>query len=66
MKKIALNPEQLRVDSFHVEVRRDGAPGTVHGHRAGEGGADFVSVRPNSQCPVDTCAATCATLICFC
>ena len=62
MKKIALNPDQLRVESFHVETERNGASGTVHGH----GAAEFASVRPNSQCPVDTCAATCATLICLC
>jgi hypothetical protein len=57
MKKIGLNPEQLSVESFHMESDGDGAPGTVHGHS---------QTLPNSQCPVLTCAATCATYVCEC
>jgi hypothetical protein len=65
MKKIMLNPEQLCVESFHVEGLRDGAAGTVHGQ--GVGGAEFInSVQPNTQCAVNTCQGTCETLVCLC
>lgn len=67
MRKISLDPEQLRVDTFHVDAGRDEAAGTVHGHREAEGKDLFSTMtRPNSQCPVNTCANTCATYVCFC
>ncbi len=64
MKKISLNPEQLRVDTFRLDEDRAGAPGTVQGHRAADGGAEFFATNAASGCI--TCAPTCMTLICEC
>lgn len=64
MKKISLNPEQLRVDTFHVDETRTGAVGTVQAHRAVQGGEEFFVTNAASGC--NTCAATCETLICIC
>ena len=64
MKKISLNPEQLRVDTFHVDPNRGGAAGTVQGHRAGDGGDEFFATNAASGCA--TCAVTCETLVCIC
>jgi hypothetical protein len=62
MKKIVLNPEQLRVESFHVDAGRQGAAGTVQGH--GAGGAELFL--PPTREPNLTCAASCETVICIC
>lgn len=64
MKKISLNPEQLRVETFCLDEGRAGAPGTVQAHRAVDGGADFFATNAASGC--NTCAPTCVTLICEC
>lgn len=56
MKKIVLNPEQLRVESFPVESGRAGATGTVQG-------AELLALTKE---PDLTCAHTCETIICIC
>jgi hypothetical protein len=64
MKKISLNPEHLRVESFRVDVDGSGGKGTVQAHRAGDGGDAFFVTNAASGC--NTCAATCLTLVCVC
>ena len=43
MKKLKLDPESLRVESFDVRGRRDAAKGTVAAH-------SFFTAAPNQAC----------------
>ena len=66
MRKLTLDPESLRVESFRTAVRPAGR-GTVHGARADVvpiiPGADTGCTEPcmsnESQCPILSCGSDC-------
>lgn len=66
MRKLTLNPESLRVESFLTAARPTGR-GTVHGARAvvvpelpgGDSGCTDPCMSNESQCPILSCGSDC-------
>ena len=59
MKKVILNAEELRVESFPTVVDPDGEQGTVHGHFATQGHTCVVETACAARSCVSFGAATC-------
>jgi hypothetical protein len=62
MKKLALDPEQLRVESFPTAALDDDAQGTVRGHWATQGHTCVLETRCAARSCVSFGAPTCLCL----
>ncbi len=50
MKKLRLNPEDLAIETFDVNVERDGDGGTIRAHQESNGGYLCATLPDGSGC----------------